>query len=202
MQEIRSWRTRVVKPGRPSEEYLLRKLLLLRALRRANARHARLARRHPPLPVLDPPPPRRLRPADHQGRAAGGAARRLAATTSSPTRAARIRPRVVCAEAQRDAPTTRGRRRELIGQLNRLRDLYVIGDLSKNEYVLRRQAHRGGAQRTGPPLDPRIDRPKRSSATSPDFWEPRNRGRQRRGWSPRSSSASRRTRPHRRGEPT
>jgi hypothetical protein len=27
VQEIRSWRTRVVKPGRPSEEYLLRKLL-------------------------------------------------------------------------------------------------------------------------------------------------------------------------------
>jgi hypothetical protein len=27
VQEIRAWRTRVVKPGRPSEEYLLRKLL-------------------------------------------------------------------------------------------------------------------------------------------------------------------------------
>lgn len=27
VQEIRSWRTRVLKPGRPSEEYLLRKLL-------------------------------------------------------------------------------------------------------------------------------------------------------------------------------
>jgi site-specific DNA recombinase len=27
VQEVRSWRTRVVKPGRPSEEYLLRKLL-------------------------------------------------------------------------------------------------------------------------------------------------------------------------------
>jgi hypothetical protein len=27
VQEVRSWRTRVVKPGRPSEEYLLRKLI-------------------------------------------------------------------------------------------------------------------------------------------------------------------------------
>lgn len=27
MQEVRSWRTRVVKPGPPSKEYLLRKLL-------------------------------------------------------------------------------------------------------------------------------------------------------------------------------
>ena len=60
VQEVRSWRTRVLKPGRPSEEYLLRKLLVLRALRRAHARHSRLARRHPPLPMLDPPPPRRL----------------------------------------------------------------------------------------------------------------------------------------------
>jgi hypothetical protein len=28
VQEVRGWRTRVVKPGRPSEEYVLRKLLL------------------------------------------------------------------------------------------------------------------------------------------------------------------------------
>ena len=28
VQEVRGWRTRVVKPGRPSEDYLLRKLLL------------------------------------------------------------------------------------------------------------------------------------------------------------------------------
>jgi hypothetical protein len=27
VQEVRSWRTRVVKPGRPSDEYLLRKLI-------------------------------------------------------------------------------------------------------------------------------------------------------------------------------
>lgn len=27
VQEVRSWRTRVVKPGRPSEDYLLRKLI-------------------------------------------------------------------------------------------------------------------------------------------------------------------------------
>jgi hypothetical protein len=55
------------------------KALVLRALRRPYARHSRLARRNPPLPVLDPPPPRRLPAGDRQGRAIGGAAHRLAA---------------------------------------------------------------------------------------------------------------------------
>ena len=48
------------------------------------------------------------------------------------------------------------RRRELVGQLERLRDLYVMGDLTRGEYVLRRQAIEEELERTGPPVDPRL----------------------------------------------
>src|SRR5262249_31364514 len=58
------------------------------------------------------------------------------------------------------------RRRELSGQLERLRDLYVIGDLTKGEYILRRQAIEEELERTGPPLDPQLDEAGRSSAAS------------------------------------
>ena len=37
-------------------------------------------------------------------------------------------------------------------------DLYVMGDLSKREYVLRRQALEEELSRTRPPFDPRLDR--------------------------------------------
>ena len=50
------------------------------------------------------------------------------------------------------------RRRELVGQLERLRDLYVMGDLSKGEYVLHRQAFEEELARAAPPFDPRLDK--------------------------------------------
>jgi hypothetical protein len=50
------------------------------------------------------------------------------------------------------------RPRELVGQLERLRDLYVMGDLSKSEYVLRRQVLEDELSRTRPPFDPRLDK--------------------------------------------
>jgi Recombinase zinc beta ribbon domain len=50
------------------------------------------------------------------------------------------------------------RRRELTAQLDRLRDLYVLGDLTKPQYVMRRQALEEEVQRLGPPTEPAIDR--------------------------------------------
>ncbi len=50
------------------------------------------------------------------------------------------------------------RRRELVAQLERLRELYVMGDLSKGEYILRRQALEEELARIGPPLDARLDK--------------------------------------------
>ena len=49
-------------------------------------------------------------------------------------------------------------RRELVGQLERLRDLYVMGDLSKSDYVLRRQALEEELARAAPLFDPRLDK--------------------------------------------
>ncbi|RDI74411.1 hypothetical protein Gocc_1987 [Gaiella occulta] len=49
----------------------------LRAVRLSDARDARLARRHPPLHLLDPPLLARLRPANRQSRTARRSARRL-----------------------------------------------------------------------------------------------------------------------------
>jgi hypothetical protein len=44
------------------------------------------------------------------------------------------------AEAKRLGGDDPARRRELRGQLDRLRDLYVLDDLTKNHYVMKRQA--------------------------------------------------------------
>jgi len=45
-----------------------------------------------------------------------------------------------------------------VAQLERLRELYVMGDLSKGEYILRRQALEEELARIGPPLDARLDK--------------------------------------------
>ena len=63
------------------------------------------------------------------------------------------------------------RRRELVGQLERLRDLYVMGDLSKGEYVLRRQALEEELARTGPPRDARLDKAEELLADFSRIWE-------------------------------
>jgi hypothetical protein len=62
------------------------------------------------------------------------------------------------------------RRRELMGQLERIRDLYVMNDLSKNEYLLRRQAIEQELERVGPPFDPQFDEAEELLAKFSDFW--------------------------------
>jgi hypothetical protein len=62
------------------------------------------------------------------------------------------------------------RRRELVGQLERLRDLYVMGDLSKSEYVLRRQALEE-LTRNRPPFDPQLDKAEELLADFGRVWE-------------------------------
>jgi hypothetical protein len=52
------------------------------------------------------------------------------------------------------------RRSELLGQLRRLQDLYVLGDLPKAQYVMRRQAIEEELQRLGAPADPGIEQAK------------------------------------------
>jgi hypothetical protein len=63
------------------------------------------------------------------------------------------------------------RRRQLTSQLERLRDLYVMGDLTKPEYVMRRQALEEELQRTKPPTNPDLDRAAAILEDFTRFWD-------------------------------
>jgi len=65
VQEVRTWRARVVKPGPAIGGLSPAQALALRALRRTHARDARLTAARTALPLFDAPPRRWLRPADH-----------------------------------------------------------------------------------------------------------------------------------------
>ena len=58
------------------------------------------------------------------------------------------------AETKRRSDPEPDRRQELLGQLERLQDLYIMGDLPKSQYVMRRQALEEELERVGPRQDP------------------------------------------------
>lgn len=62
-------------------------------------------------------------------------------------------------------------RSELFDQLRRLQDLYVLGDLTKPQYVMRRQALEEEVQRLGPPTQPATDRARALLDDFPRFWD-------------------------------
>jgi Recombinase/Recombinase zinc beta ribbon domain len=170
VQDVRTWRARVVKPGPPSEDYLLRKLLHCercgarmhgtRGSRPPVRRYLCSTRRHgdgcdQPITRAEPLEEQLVdwiidfKP-DEELRAAILASIRSAANGAN------------------DDAT---RRRELMGQLERLRDLYVMGDLSKSEYVLHRQALEEELARAAPPFDPRLDKAEELLADFGRVWE-------------------------------
>ena len=171
VQEVRSWRARVVKAGRPSEEYLLRKLLCCercgarmhgcRTGRNAMRRYQCSTRRHhgtceqrtvPAIPLEE-----QLIDWLHDFQP-NDALRQLVLDTIQTQTGAR---------PGEDAE----RRRQLTSQLERLRDLYVMGDLTKPEYVMRRQALEEELQRTKPPTNPDLDRAAAILEDFTRFWE-------------------------------
>lgn len=170
VQEIRAWRARVLKPGRPSEAYLLRKLLYCERcgarmhgskgssgkVRRYQCSTRRYGRncgqpivRAEPLEAQMVDWLRGFQPDD-----------KLRATVFASLRGA-----AMCDEGGEL------RRRELLDQLDRLRDLYVMGDLSKSEYVLRRQAIEEEVERLGPPADLDLSRAEAILRDFARFWE-------------------------------
>jgi hypothetical protein len=62
------------------------------------------------------------------------------------------------------------RRRELLTQLDRLQDLYVLGDLTKPRYIMRRQTLEEELQRLAPPTDPHLDRAQELLGDFASFW--------------------------------
>jgi hypothetical protein len=63
------------------------------------------------------------------------------------------------------------RRRELTGQLERLRELYLMGDITKPQYVMRRQIIEEELQRTKPPTNPDLDRAQAILEDFAHFWD-------------------------------
>ena len=170
VQEVRSWRTRVLKPGPPSDDYLLRKLLYCE---RCGARmHGTRGSR--------PPVRRYICSTRRHGDPCGEPivkAEPLEAQLVDWLRAFQpdddLRQRVLKAisEATNDTDADGIRRRDLTAQLARLQDLYVMGDLTKPRYVMRRQALEQELERLGPPTDPQLDRAAKLLADFGRFWE-------------------------------
>ncbi len=63
------------------------------------------------------------------------------------------------------------RRAELTSQLERLQDLYVMGDLTKSQYVMRRQALQEELERLAPPFDPQLDQAAEILTDFGHFWQ-------------------------------
>ena len=78
---------------------------------------------------------------------------------------------VIRAEAKRLGGDDPARRRELHGQLDRLRDLYVLGDLTKNQYVMKRQAIEEELSRHAPPIDPALAEAEALLQDFAHFWD-------------------------------
>jgi site-specific DNA recombinase len=158
VQEIRSWRTRVVKPGRPSEDYLLRKLLCCercgarmhgtRGSRAGVRRYQCSTRRHHgdcSQAIV------KAEPLEDQ----------LVAWLHAFQPDAKLRDLVldtIRAGTQQHPGDDQKRRRGLLTQLDRLQDLYVLGDLTKPRYIMRRQTLEEELQRLAPPADPHLER--------------------------------------------
>jgi site-specific DNA recombinase len=170
VQEIRSWRTRVVKPGRPSEDYLLRKLLCCercgarmhgtRGSRAGVRRYQCSTRRHHgdcSQAIV------KAEPLEDQ----------LVAWLHAFQPDAKLRDLVldtIRAGSQQHSGDDQQRRRDLLTQLDRLQDLYVLGDLTKPRYIMRRQALEEELQRLAPPADPHLDRAQELLGDFGKFW--------------------------------
>ena len=170
VQEVRGWRNRVLKPGPPSGEYLLSKLLRCErcgARMHATRGGSNAARRY-------------MCSARRSGNPCGERivnAERLEGQLVQWIRDFKPDERLIAlivkaVEADRPAvDPTKARRGELLGQLTRLQDLYVLGDLPRAQYVMRRQAIEEEVQRLGAPADPGIDRAKALLGDFESFWE-------------------------------
>lgn len=171
VQEVRGWRTRVLKPGPPSDEYLLRKLLRCercgarmhgtRGSKTAVRRYMCSTRRYG-----NPCGERIVKAEALEGQLidwirAFQPDGQLYDLLLQATEAASV-------ECHEPPPE---RRSELTDQLKRLQDLYVLGDLTKAQYITRRQALEEELQRQGPPAKPAIDRARALLEEFPRFWE-------------------------------
>jgi hypothetical protein len=161
---------RVVKPGRPSEDYLLRKLIYCE---RCGARMHGSKGSSPPVRRYLCSTRRHGEGCDEPLAHAVPLEERIVGWLRDFQLDAELRAVVLAslkAAAGRESDDS-SRRRERDGQLERLRDLYVMGDLSEDEYTLRRQALEEELERSGTPLDPELERAEAVLRDFSRFWE-------------------------------
>ena len=171
VQEVRSWRTRVVKPGRPSEDYLLRKLLYCescgarmhgtRGSRAGVRRYQCSTRRHHGT-------------CEQTMLAAEPLEEQLVEWLRDFQPDAQLRDLVLATIQARSSvgqDDGAARRQELTGQLERLRELYVLGDIPKGQYLMRRQALEEELQRAAPPSDPDLEHASEVLEDFARFWK-------------------------------
>jgi DNA invertase Pin-like site-specific DNA recombinase len=171
VQEVRSWRTTVVKPGRPSEDYVLRKLLCCercgarmhgtRGSRAGIRRYQCSTRRH------------HHDDCEQKMVAAEPLEDQLIDWLEAFQPDPELQRRIIDAireQAGQSGGDGSSERRQLLGQLERLRDLYQMGDLTKAQYVMRRQALEEEVERIDPPTDPHLDRARKILDDFGGFW--------------------------------
>jgi site-specific DNA recombinase len=170
VQEIRAYRATVKQPSPPSDAYLLRKLL--RCERCGGRMHGTRGSR---------PPVRRYVCATR--RHGEGCTQKI--TKAEPLENQLVdwlrgfQPDAHLRNLVLDAITSQAgeqsdhaaRRSELTDQLRRLQDLYVLGDLTKAQYVMRRQALQDEIERLAPPADPQLAQAERLLSDFAAFWE-------------------------------
>src|SRR5438093_8010537 len=170
VQEVRTWRARVVKAGPPSEDYLLRQLL---HCERCGARMHGTRGSRPPVRRYLCSTRRHGDGCDQPITRAEPLEEQLVDWIPDFKPDEELRAAILTSirTAARGSNAGAVRRPELVRQVERLRDLYVMGDLSKSEYVLRRQAQEEQLARTAPPFDPRLDKAEELLADFGRVWE-------------------------------
>ncbi len=170
VQRLRAYRATVKQPSPPSDEYLLRKML----------RCERCGARMHGTRGSCPPVRRYLCSSRRHGMACDQPMTRAEPLENQLTewlRAfqpdAELRKRVldtISAKAREQSGKT-NRRAELVDQLRRLQDIYVLGDLTKAQYVMRRQAAQDELERLAPPADPQLTEAEDLLANFASFWD-------------------------------
>lgn len=170
VQQVRSWRTRVIKPGPPSDEFLLRKLI---CCERCGSRMHGTTGSQPRVRRYICSTRRNGHPCGEPIAKAEPLEAQLVDWLRGfqPDQQLQTLVTDTIKQTSGDRSEDEQRRRELTGQLERLQDLYVMGDLTKNQYVMRRQALEEELERTGPPTNPKLDRAAAVLADFARFWE-------------------------------
>jgi site-specific DNA recombinase len=170
VQQIRAYKARVKQPSPPSDEYLLRKML---RCERCGARmHGTRGSRPPVRRYLCSTrrhgegcaqPITKAEPLENQ----------LADWLRGFQPDAELRQLLLntIAEHAHTQDDQTARRAELAEQLQRLRDVYVLGDLTKAQYTMRRQALQDELERLAPPTDPQLVEADRLLSNFERFWE-------------------------------